>query len=145
MLLRRWGSRPTWQFMQIILCFQMVTGCPCCKAPARTVSLSSNDILLILPQDLLLFILCPEIQTGPHPTDKQLLQKAQKIIFPYKSLLWLVLCLMYLGGCIVSSKVLQDRHWKPASAEQGSQSPELTQQLSLIFSDQIQCRVFCCL
>lgn len=67
------------------------------------------------------------------------------MIFPYRALLCPMLRVMYPRGCAVSSKVVQDAHLKPASAEQGSQAPELSQQQRLIFSDQTQCRLFPCL
>lgn len=68
-----------------------------------------------------------------------------QVIFPYRALPCLMLRVMYPWGCAISSKVVQDAHSKPASAGQGSQAPELSQQQRLIFSDQTQCRLFPCL
>lgn len=75
------------------------------------------------------YSVCPEMQTGPCSVDCQTAtcgSPGDCVIFFNKALLCLVLCVMYTWGCTVSSKVLQDVHSKSASAEQGSQWPELT-------------------
>lgn len=91
---------------------------------------------------------CPEIQTGTHCVGCQRAtcgSPGDWVIFLSKALLCLVLCVIYIWGCTISGKVLQDVHSKSASADQGSQWPEQTQQQRLICSDQSQHRLFCCL
>lgn len=92
------------------------------------------------------YSMCPEIQTGTHCVDCQRAtcgSPGDWVIFLSKALLCLVLCVIYTWGCTISGKVLQDVHSKSASADQGSQWPELTQQQRLICSDQSQHRLFC--
>lgn len=94
------------------------------------------------------YLVCPEIQTGPYSVDCQRAtcgSPGDWVIFPNMVFLCLVLCVRYTWGCTISSKVLQDVHSKSASAEQGSQWPELTQQQRLICSDQSRHRLLCCL
>lgn len=88
------------------------------------------------------------MQAEPHSVDCQRAtcgSPGDWVISPNKAFLCLVLCVMYTWGCTISSEVLQHVHSKSASAEQGSQWPELTQQQRLICSDQSQHRLFCCL